>query len=146
LQEIAQALSRKKIGTTYRRQLLDNVLPYIESGNAGLDDDLYDMVYAACYTDDEWRALAEAFETKGGDWKIDHARRIYRQLGVRRAGGISRSKSKRTTSNPAFQEEFTKAVPGWQALTQHKDTLFGNGERLRYQPYLPDCMLFGQVQ
>lgn len=27
--------------------------------------------------------LAEAFETMGGDWKIDHARRIYRRLGDR---------------------------------------------------------------
>ena len=65
LQEIAQALSRKKIETADRQQLLDNVLPYIESGNAGLDDDLYGVAYAACYTDDDWRALAEALETMG---------------------------------------------------------------------------------
>ncbi|WP_275100039.1 hypothetical protein [Sedimenticola hydrogenitrophicus] len=83
LQEIAQALSRKKTEAAYRQQLLNNVLPYIESGNAGLDDDLYDVAYAACYTDDDWRALAEAFETMGGDWKLDHARRIYRRLGNR---------------------------------------------------------------
>lgn len=83
LQEITQALSRKKIEAPYRQQLLDNVLPYIESGNAGLDDDLYDLAYAACYCDDDWRVLAEAFETMGGDWKIDHARRIYRRLGDR---------------------------------------------------------------
>jgi len=83
LQEITQALSRKKTEAAYRQQLLDKVLPYIESGNAGLDDDLYDVAYAACYTDDDWRALAEAFETMGGDWKLDHARRIYRRLGNR---------------------------------------------------------------
>jgi hypothetical protein len=83
LQEIAQTLSRKKTEAAYRQQLLDKVLPYIESGNAGLDDDLYDVAYAACYTDDDWRALAEAFETMGGDWKLDHARRIYRRLGNR---------------------------------------------------------------
>jgi tetratricopeptide (TPR) repeat protein len=83
LHEIAQALSRVKIETVYRKQLLDNVLPYIESGNAGLDDDLYDVTYATSYTDTDWRALAKAFETMGGDWKIDHARRIYRQLGDR---------------------------------------------------------------
>lgn len=83
LQEIAQTLSRKKTEAGYRQQLLDKVLPYIESGNAGLDDNLYDMAYAACYTDDDWRALAEAFETMGGDWKLDHARRIYRRLGNR---------------------------------------------------------------
>ncbi len=83
LQEIAQALSRKKTPAAYRQQLLDNVLPYIESGNAGLDDNLYDVAYAACYTDDDWGALAEAFETMGEDWKLDHARRIYRKLGNR---------------------------------------------------------------
>ena len=83
LQEIAQALSRKKIETAYRQKLLDNALPYIESGNAGLDDDLYDLAYAACYTDEDWRALAQAFETMGGDWNLDYARRIYRRLGDR---------------------------------------------------------------
>lgn len=81
LQEIAQALSRKKVDADYRQKLLDHALPYIESGNAGLDDDLYDLAYAACYTDDDWRALAQTFETMGGNWKLDHARRIYRRLG-----------------------------------------------------------------
>jgi len=70
LQEITQTLSRKKIEAAFRQKLLDNVLPYIESGNAGLDDDLYDLAYAASYTDDDWRALAEAFETMGGNWKF----------------------------------------------------------------------------
>jgi hypothetical protein len=83
LQEIAQALSRKKIDLDYRQKLLDYALPYIESGNAGLDDDLYDLAYAACNSDDDMRALAQAFETMGGDWKLDHARRIYRRLGDR---------------------------------------------------------------
>lgn len=83
LQEIAQLLSRKKIDAGYRQKLLDNVLPYIESGNAGLDDDLYAVAYATCYEDDDWRALAETLETMGGDWELDHARRIYRRLGDR---------------------------------------------------------------
>ena len=83
LQEIAQTLSLKKTEAAYRQQLLDKVQPYIESGNAGLDDVLYDVAYAACYTDDDWLALAEAFESMGGDWKLDHARRIYRRLGNR---------------------------------------------------------------
>lgn len=83
LQEMAQALSRNKIKAAYRQQLLDKILPYIESGNAGLDDALYDVAYAACYIDDDWQALAETFETMSGDWKLDHARRIYRRLGNR---------------------------------------------------------------
>lgn len=83
LHEIAQALSRKKIDTGYRQKLLDNTLPYIENGNAGLDDDLCDVAYATCYNDDDWRALAKSLETMRGDWKLDHARRIYCRLGDR---------------------------------------------------------------
>ncbi len=83
LQEITDELSQKKIEAPYRQQLLDDVLPYIQSGQAGLDDDLYDLANATCYSDDDWLVLAEAFETMGGDWKIDNARRIYRRIGNR---------------------------------------------------------------
>jgi hypothetical protein len=83
LYQIEQKLSRKKIDVEYRHELLTSVLPYIESGNAGLDDPLYDLAYATCYDDNDLRFLAESFETMGGDWKIEHARRIYRQLGDR---------------------------------------------------------------
>jgi len=83
LYQIEQKLSKKKIDAEYRRELLDNVLPYIESGNAGVDDALYDLAYATCYDDNDLRFLAEAFEAMGGDWKIEHARRIYRKLGHR---------------------------------------------------------------
>ncbi len=83
LLEIERALSRKGIEAAYRRELLDNLLPYIESGNAGLDDALYAVAYAACYSDEDQQALAEALEGMGGDWPRDHARRIYRRLGIR---------------------------------------------------------------
>jgi hypothetical protein len=82
LYEIEQKLSkRNKIEAVFRHELLDNVLPYIESGNAGLDDALYDVAYATCYDDNDLRTLAEAFERMPGDWKTEHARRIYRKLG-----------------------------------------------------------------
>ena len=76
-------LSREKIDAGYRRELLNNVLPYIDSGNAGLDDDLYAVAYAACYDNHDLRMLAEAFEAMQGEWKIDHARCIYRKIGDR---------------------------------------------------------------
>jgi hypothetical protein len=84
LYQIEQAFSQnKKLEAGYRHQVLVNALPYIESGNAGLDDQLYDLAYATCYDDKDLRSQAEAFEAMGGDWKIDHARRIYRKLGDR---------------------------------------------------------------
>lgn len=59
LHEIEQALSRKQIEAGYRHELLDNVLPYIESGNAGLEGDLYAVAHATCYT----------ATTIGGRWR-----------------------------------------------------------------------------
>jgi hypothetical protein len=83
LYEIEQKLSRRKIDAGYRHELLDNVLPFIASGNAGLNDALYDVAYATCYDNHDLRLLAEAFEAMQGEWKIDHARRIYRKIGDR---------------------------------------------------------------
>jgi hypothetical protein len=60
--------------------LLDKVLPYIRSGNAGMDDALYDAADAACHDDAGGRDLSERVEALGRDWPIDHARRIYRRL------------------------------------------------------------------
>jgi len=81
LYEISEGLQEKKIPCEYRRELLDEVLPYIRSGNAGLDDALYDVAYAACYNEEDLRDLAERFEAIGRDWPLDRARRIYRDIG-----------------------------------------------------------------
>jgi hypothetical protein len=81
LYELSKGLQNKKIPHEYRQELLDQVLPYIQSGNAGMDDALYDVAYAACYDKEDLRDLAERFEAIGRDWPIDHARRIYRKIG-----------------------------------------------------------------
>jgi len=83
LYEIQEKLSGKNIDLEYRQELLDELLPYIESGNAGLDDQLYDVAYACCYEDADWRRLAEAFEKMKGEWRISRARVIYRKIGDR---------------------------------------------------------------
>jgi len=80
LDEVLTQLNSKKIGPEFRREILERVLPFIESGNAGMDDLLYEVAYATCYDDTDWRRLAVAFEAMQGDWKLDHARRIYRRL------------------------------------------------------------------
>lgn len=83
LGQIRKRLESKNVGPEHRREILGRVLPYIDSGNAGLDDMLYDIAYAACYDDTDLRRLAAAFEAMKGDWKTDQARRIYRRLGDR---------------------------------------------------------------
>jgi len=81
LYELSKGLQENKTPREYRQELLDEVLPYIHSGNAGLDDTLYDVAYAACYDEEDLRDLAARFEAIGRDWPIDHARRIYRKIG-----------------------------------------------------------------
>ena len=81
--DIQQKLAGKKIDEEIRRELLDEVIPFIKSGNAGMDDSLYDLAYSACYIDEDWRRLAVALEAINKDWPTDHARRIYCRLGDR---------------------------------------------------------------
>jgi len=83
LDQIRERLDTKNVETDHRQEILNLVLPYIKSGNAGMDDILYEVAYAACYDDDDLRVLAQAFETMPGEWKIGHARDIYRRLGDR---------------------------------------------------------------
>ena len=64
-----------------RDELLHKVMSYIESGNAGMDDSLYDIAYALCKTDDSLKDLAERFEALKRDWPIEHAKNIYRRIG-----------------------------------------------------------------
>ena len=83
IDDIQEKLAGKKVVEETRRKLLEEVIPFIKSGNAGLDDPLYDLAYATCYGDEDWGSLAAALEAMNKDWPTDHARRIYRKLGDR---------------------------------------------------------------
>ncbi|MCA1795064.1 MAG: hypothetical protein LC660_14560 [Desulfobacteraceae bacterium] len=81
LYEITKRLNSKKVDETYRREILDAVLPFIESGNSGAVDPLDELAYAACYSDSEFRYLAQSLEAMHDDWQTRNARNIYRQIG-----------------------------------------------------------------
>lgn len=83
LYELSQRLGKGGVSQKGRRALLDEVFPYIRSGNAGVDDELFDVAYAACYEDEDLRDLAQRFEVLGNDWPLHHARDIYRKIGDR---------------------------------------------------------------
>jgi hypothetical protein len=72
LGQIRERLDTKKVDDNHRQEILSLKLPYLKSGNAGMDDMLYEVAYAACYDDDDLRGLAEAFETMP----------VFRKLGV----------------------------------------------------------------
>jgi hypothetical protein len=80
LYEITKRLTSKKVDETYRREILDAVLPFIESGNSGAGDALNELAYAACYSAAELRYLAESLEAMHDDWQTRNARNIYRQI------------------------------------------------------------------
>jgi len=80
LYDLTQKLEGASVTREDRRALLDEVMPYIASGNAGMDDALYDVAYATCKDDEDWRDLAQRLEALKKDWLIECARRIYRQL------------------------------------------------------------------
>jgi len=82
LYDITRQLKARKAPEAARRRLLDAVLAYIKRGNAGMDDPLYEVADATCYTMDDWRHLAQRLEALGKDeWSIEQAMQIYRRLG-----------------------------------------------------------------
>lgn len=81
LYELSDKLGKESIPSESRKALLDEVLAYIKSGNAGMDDALYDVAFAGCHDTDDLRDLAQRFESIGRDWPIGNARRIYRDIG-----------------------------------------------------------------
>ncbi len=83
LDQIRKRLDTKNVDNESRHEILNLVLPYITSGNAGMDDMLYEIAYAACYDNNDLRGLAKAFEAMSGEWKVKHARDIYRRIGDR---------------------------------------------------------------
>ena len=81
LYQLVEILKEVTLVEEDRGELLDEVFSYIKSGNAGMDDSLYDIAYATCKNDGDLSELAKRFEELKQDWPIDHARRIYRRLG-----------------------------------------------------------------
>jgi hypothetical protein len=59
LNQVRERLDSRKVDADSRQDILDVTLTFIERGNAGLDDMLYDIAYATCYDDDGLRSLAQ---------------------------------------------------------------------------------------
>ncbi len=81
LYKITKRLTSKKVDEIYRREILTAALPFIKSRNSGAGDALDELAYAACYSDSEFRYLAQKLEAMHDDWQTRNARNIYRQIG-----------------------------------------------------------------
>ena len=81
LYRLTEKLQETRADRENRRDLLQNVLGYIRSGNAGVDDTLYEVAYAACYDDEDLAEFAVRLEELCKPWSDEHAMRIYRRLG-----------------------------------------------------------------
>jgi len=83
LYDLAQKLKQCAIPRDDRCALLDYVMPFISSGNSGMEDSLYEFADALCQDDEDWHHFAIRLENSGRDALLNHARRIYRKLGDR---------------------------------------------------------------
>lgn len=80
LHQLMEVLEELTLDEEDREDLLDEVISYIKSGNAGMDDILYDIAYATCKNDGDLRELAKRFENLDQHWPLEHARQIYRRI------------------------------------------------------------------
>ena len=83
LGDIITKLENSMVAEEVRRGLLEEVMPFIISSNAGFDDQLYELACATCRSDDDWRCLAQTLEGINQDWPTHQAREIYQKLGDR---------------------------------------------------------------
>ena len=81
--DLAEKLKKAKIPRDDRRLFLEKALPYIQGGNAGMDDQLYALAYAACRDAEDHRHFARRLEDVGSHWALVNAMRIYRELNDR---------------------------------------------------------------
>jgi len=58
LEERIKKLQNSSAEEKVRRGLLEEVMPFIISSNAGFDDQLYELAEATCSSDEDWRNLA----------------------------------------------------------------------------------------
>jgi len=83
LADLIHKLENSTVEEKVRRALLEEVMPFIISSNAGFDDQLYELAYATCSSDEDWRNLAQMLEAINQDSPTRQAREIYRKLGDR---------------------------------------------------------------
>jgi hypothetical protein len=83
LDDLARKLEQGAIPRDARRELLGELMPYIVSGNAGVEDGLHEVAYTLCQDDEDWRDFAMRLESSGKDYLLGRARNIYRKLGDR---------------------------------------------------------------
>lgn len=60
---------------------IDELFPFIKSGNSGMVDELDDRIHSACYDEEDWRYLASKFELLSDKYEVQKAMKIYRKLG-----------------------------------------------------------------
>jgi len=83
LADLIHKLENSTVEEKVRCALLEEVMPFIISSNAGFDDQLYELAYATCSSDEDWRNLAQMLEAINQDSPTRQAREIYRKLGDR---------------------------------------------------------------
>lgn len=83
LEERIKKLQNSSAEEKVRRGLLEEVMPFIISSNAGFDDQLYELAEATCSSDEDWRNQAQMLEGIHQNWPTRQAREIYQKLGDR---------------------------------------------------------------
>lgn len=85
LEELSDKLTNEEVPREKRRGILDKLMKYIERGNSGLEDALYETAYTSCHDSVDLRYLAKSLAALGKDYPASHAMKIYRLLGDRQS-------------------------------------------------------------
>jgi len=79
-QQLVETVKNNNVESDLRQQIVTEALNYIEFDNAGVSNELYDIVLACCISAEEKISLAKIFERLGRAFHIAQAVSIYREL------------------------------------------------------------------
>lgn len=81
LDKMAGLFKAHQIPWAVRRQVLDEMLPFVASDNSGFTDCLVDVAFDLCIAREEKIYLADFLAQKGNSYYQDVSARIYRECG-----------------------------------------------------------------
>lgn len=77
LEEISQLLKTGSLSSDARQYFIDGAIIEYQKGNSGFGDQLMDLFFEACKSDENWEFLIQKLKEKPSEWNLKLIEEIY---------------------------------------------------------------------
>jgi hypothetical protein len=79
LEEISQLLKTGSLSSEARQYFIDDAIIEYQKHNSGFDDQLKELFFEACKSDEDWEFLIQKLKEKPSEWDLKLIKKIYRE-------------------------------------------------------------------